>query len=131
MELLTSEPRQRWMAGFLVLLAAMGIGWQIVRWWTRPAAVEFDNLKYIQLLTTAVSSRKLDMLERVEKAIRQRHQSGEMSERELSEFEKLIQMCRDGHWSEADKGCFALAEAQLNRSRSRPAERRHAHDHQH
>lgn len=123
------DPRQRYLAGLLISLVVVVIGWQLLRWWTRPTAVEFDNLKYIQLLTTAVSSRNIDMVNKVETAVKQRFDAREMSEKELAHFQKLILMAREGQWEQADRGCFEFAKAQLNRSRARPAIKSHSHSH--
>lgn len=97
------------------------------RWWSRPPAIEFDNLRYVQLLTTAVSARSPDWLGKVEQAVQSRHRDGAMSERELESLSRIIAMADAGDWSTADRECFALAEAQLNRRRNRPAEHDHAH----
>ncbi|WP_437201005.1 hypothetical protein [Planctomicrobium sp. SH664] len=123
--------RDRFLAGFLVLFMMAGAGWQLMKWWNRPTAVEFDNLKYIQLLTTALSSRSEKMVTQVEGAVKKRFDGHEMSEEEYAHFQKLIQMARDGQWKEADQQCFGFAEAQLNRSRSRPATQTHSHNHKH
>lgn len=116
------------LAGLLVVAAV----WQMLAWWMRPAAVEFDNLKYIQLLTTAVSSRDAGMVDRVELAILDRRQNGKMSDRESSEFDAIIELAREADWETADRACYALAEAQLNRRRKAPPSADgHDHDHGH
>jgi len=98
---------------------------------SRPPAVEFDNLKYIQFLRTAVSSRNLEMLEKVESAIERRHEDEQMSDAELEHFQTIIAVARDGKWADADKQAFAFEEGQLSRSRSRPASAGHEHEHEH
>jgi hypothetical protein len=103
----------------------------VCRWWTYPPAVEFDNLKYVQLLRTAVSARNSEWLAGVERAVRQRHQSGEMSLRELEHFEQLITQAREGDWAGTDRHCVAFEGAQLSRARNRPASPETAHDHAH
>ncbi len=113
----------------LGLLAAGLVLWKFAGWWTQPPAVEFDNLKYIQLLSTAVSSRKPELVDKVEQAIRQRHSGKEMSDGELREFERIIGVARGGDWEAADRAAFAFAEAQLGRRRAAPAKA--AHDHAH
>lgn len=101
----------------------------VYRWWHQPPAVEFDNLRYIQLLWTAVSSRNEDWLNGVDKAVQQRRESGEMSDSELSHFQKVIATARSGDWDAAGRQCFAFAEAQQNRRRSKPATEHHHHEH--
>lgn len=111
----------------LLLFAAV----TLVRWWTRPPAVEFDNLKYIQLLTTAVSARNEDWLAKVTEAVDKRFAEGQMADAEHRHFQRIIDVARAGDWEAADKQCFAFAEAQLSRWRSKPATAAHDHDHGH
>lgn len=106
----------------------------IYRWWDRPPAVEYDNLKYIQLMSTAVSSRNEDWLNRVELAVQKRHAAAEMSDRELAHFLSVIETARADDWKTADRQCFDFAEAQLYRRRSKAASVEHHHhgnDHPH
>lgn len=123
------EARQRNLAGFLILVVAVLMGWQFWKWWTLPPAVEFDNLKYIQLLTTAVSSRSTLMVDRVESAVQQRVTSGKMSEQERTHFQELIALARAGKWELADRRCFEFADAQLSRTRTKSPATGHSHDH--
>lgn len=104
-------------AGAALLL----VGIWLVSWWRTPPAVEFDNLKYIQLLRTAVSARNPEWLGKVASAVDQRLASGEMSSSEHAHFASLIGMAQGGAWKEADIACFRFEEAQLGRRRSRPA----------
>ena len=115
---------------FLGLLAAGFIVWQLAAWWTRPPAVEYDNLKYIQLLSTAVSSRKMEMVEKVAGAVRHRHASSQMSDQELAHFEEILTTARAGQWEEADHQAYDFAAAQLSRRRS-PPDPHAGHDHSH
>lgn len=121
--------RQRLLAGLLVVTALAGIGWQIWKWWILPPAVEFDNLRYIRLLATAVSSRSEEMVNKVEAAVQKRFDEGEMSERERGHFQEIFAVVRAGEWERADRECFAFAGAQLSRSRAKPAAAEHSHDH--
>ena len=124
------DARERRMAAiFVALVVLLGGGVWLVRWWTRPPAIEFDNLKYIQLLTTAVSSRNEDMVAKVSHAVEERHRSGKMSESELAHFRRIIALADGGDWQTADRECFTFAEAQLHRRRSRPASESHDHSH--
>ncbi len=104
------------------------------RWWATPAVIEQNNLKYVQLLWTATSSRNPGQLNKVEEAIRQRATQGEMSPAALAEFERIIRQAQSGDWEEASKACYHLAEGQQNRWRSQAPEdsqqphgRRHSH----
>jgi hypothetical protein len=122
-----SRTTQQWLGVGLIVLVA---GVMAYRHWTYPPAVEFDNLKYIQLLSTAVSSRNSDWVEKVAEAVAARQADGQMSVGERRHFDRLIELARAEDWEVADRACFAFAEAQLSRRRTRPAER-HAHDHKH
>lgn len=115
----------KWIAGAVLLVA---IVW-LRGWWITPPAVEFDNLRYIQLLRTAVSSRNSEWLNKVASAVDQRLADGAMSPSEHAHFGKLIAQARSGAWEAADKECFRFEEAQLNRRRSKPASEQHDHDH--
>lgn len=121
--------RRGWSIIASAILAA-GL-WYAVQWWNRPPAVEFDNLKYIQLLTTAVSSRNADWLTKVEQAVEQRHVSGEMSDQELRAFQKVLSTAAAEEWKQAEVECDRLARAQLSRRRTRPPIAAHEHDHGH
>ena len=106
-----------WAAAAVLLIAGV---WLYSRW-GRPPAVEFDNLRYVQLLRTAVSARNADWLAKVDSAVDQRLASGEMSSTEHAHFESLIAMAREGAWKEADIACFRFEEAQLGRRRTKAA----------
>jgi hypothetical protein len=115
---------------FLGLLGAGFLVWQLAAWWTRPPAVEYDNLKYIQLLSTAVSSRKMEMVEKVAGAVRRRHADSQMSDPELAHFETIVTTAHAGQWEEADRQAYDFAAAQLSRRRS-PPDPHAGHDHSH
>jgi hypothetical protein len=118
--------------GILVAAVVAGVAiWFAARWWSRPPVVEFDNLRYVQLLSTALSARNPAWLEKVDLAVTQRHAAGEMSDAERNHFASLIREARTGAWESADRRCFEFAEAQLSRRRSRPPSSGHDHDHGH
>jgi hypothetical protein len=106
-------------------LAAAGGAWAYW-WWRRPPAVEYDNLKYIQLLSTALSARNAEWLEKVEQAIEQRFSGGELSAAERQALQQIIHRARSGEWSQAERECYRLAEAQLSRRRSKPPAAEHS-----
>ncbi|WP_437187096.1 hypothetical protein SH668x_000477 [Planctomicrobium sp. SH668] len=124
-----SDSRQRFLAIFLGIIVIVVSANQFSKWWFRPTAVEFDNLKYIQLLSTAISSRNPEMVSKVELAIKQRVESKQMSEKEFQHFEMLIGLTRQEKWDEAVKKCYEFAEAQLSRRRSQPKSTGHDHGH--
>ncbi|MBM3966963.1 MAG: hypothetical protein FJ308_18145 [Planctomycetes bacterium] len=100
---------------FVALIGFAGVlAWQA---WNRPAVVQYDNLKYIQLLRTACSSQREDYLEGVRRAVSERRQSGQMSDAEWEEFEKIFAIARQGDWHSADRQAYRLEQGQLNRRR--------------
>lgn len=122
------DARERRMAAiFIAAIVLLGGGVWVFRWWARPPAIEFDNLKYIQLLTTAVSSRNEDQVSKVSFAVEERHRAGKMSETELGHFRRIIGLADSGDWTTADRECFTFAEAQLHRRRSLPPTETHEH----
>jgi hypothetical protein len=126
--MMPDHQRQQILIFGLILFVGIG-GWIAFREWIRPAAVEFDNLKYIQMLTTAVSNRNEEWVAQVEAAVQQQFDEKQMSAQEHREFQKIIALSRDLQWEQADRACFRLAEAQLSRRRSRGATSEHSHLH--
>jgi predicted negative regulator of RcsB-dependent stress response len=117
--------------GLLVAAGVLAVAvWQSWGWWLRPPAVEFDNLKYIQLLSTAVSARNPEWLEKVRSAVDTRHSAGELSDRELAAFERILATAQAGEWQRAERDCYDFAKAQLSRRRSQPPGDDHEHEHQ-
>jgi hypothetical protein len=110
---------RNWVGG-AVITALIGAAW-LWSWWSTPPAVAFENLKYIQMLRTAVSSRNNEWLSKVESAAHKLHDSGEMSSSELKHFDRLIAMARGGDWKGADLACLEFEKAQLGRRRAPPA----------
>jgi hypothetical protein len=97
------------------MLLAIGLyAWQF---WARPAVVHHDNLKYIQLLRTACSSQRADQLDGVVRAVTLRRESGNLTDSEWKEFEKIFSIARQGDWQTADEQAYRLEQGQLDRSR--------------
>ena len=119
------SPARWWLAGALLLFCGYW-GWN---WWRQPPAVEFDNLKYIQLLRTAVSAERTDWLMSVTQALAQRQSTGQISAQELRHFQHIISLAESGQWQDAHERCFAFEEAQLNRRRALPTTSAHEHQH--
>lgn len=115
----------------VALTLGLGLYW-LVQWWQYPPAVEYDNLQYIQLLRTAVSSKRSDWVEKVEGVVHDRFDSGELSERERAHFDQVIALADAKQWDAANRACFDFEAAQLNRRRSLPPSLdSHSHDHDH
>ncbi len=120
-----TDLRRGWQLAALAGL--LGLGVFVYQWWTRPPAVEFDNLRYIQLLWTAVSSRNEEWLGKVASVVEQRHADGEMSASELAHFQAVITTAESGQWEAAARECYDFAAAQQYRRRTRPATEHHDH----
>jgi hypothetical protein len=125
-----SNVQRYWWAGGTALLVIVLAVWAI-RWWGTPPAVEYDNLKYIQLLWTAVSSRNTEWVAKVETAVEQRHAAGEMSPSALREFQRIISLTKAGDWDLASRESYEFAQGQLSRNHGPLPEEPHGHDHAH
>ena len=99
------------------VLLIIGLVW-FIQWWRYPPAVETENLKYIQLLRTAVSSESPDMLAKVKEAIQHRFDEGEMSKTERDHFDQIIRLAETRDWKTAHETCFRFEESQLSRRRT-------------
>lgn len=95
----------------------------------RPPVVQFDHLPLISSLRTACSAKNTAWLEGVQRAAKERHVAGKMTDEEHAHFEKLIAQAKAGEWESAERGCLKFEQAQL--SRKRPAAEEHSHSHSH
>jgi hypothetical protein len=101
----------------LVAIAAISLaGGYLWSTW-KPPAVAIHNLKYIQLLRTAVSSESPAMVRGVERAVQKQHEKNELTERELEHFRKIIQQADEGNWQSAHVMAYQFEQAQSNRNR--------------
>ncbi len=101
-------------AGAVLLIVLLIV---VLQWWKKPPVVAFDNLKYIQLLRTAVSSRSDDYLNRVQATVQKRREASQITGTEFHHFENIIRLARQGSWDQADRMAFDFEAAQLSRSR--------------
>lgn len=136
MHVIDADTQRTFVLRGLVALALGLVLWWAFRWWHYPPAVEFDNLKYIQLLRTAVSSQRPDWVAKVTEAIDLRCRAGEMSPTERAHFDRVISQANAGRWETAHQLCWKFEEAQLNRRRTSPPRletglHRHEHPHSH
>lgn len=102
------------LASLLVISTAVVFAWN---YWSKPAVIHYDNLKYVQLLRTACSSQREDQIEGVHRAVTQRRDSGQMSGKEWSEINDIIELARGGNWLDADRQAYRLEQGQLGRRR--------------
>ncbi|WP_373652626.1 hypothetical protein [Schlesneria sp. DSM 10557] len=124
-----SSQQRLWIRnGAIGLLLVAGLIW-LAQWWRYPPVVATDNLRYIQLLRTAISSERPDWVAKVKEAIDSRYDEGEMSDKERAHFDQIIRMAEAQEWKTAHKVCFQFEESQLSRRRSSAAPHVDSHDH--
>lgn len=115
-----------WDGNRIVRIAALGVisigmcVW-LYFWWNRPPAVQHDNLRYIQLLRTAVSSRSADQVQKVSLVLDKRRTGGQLTEAEHEHFREIIRKAEQGEWTDADHLTRDFELAQLSRSRPSPS----------
>ena len=100
----------------MTFILALGV-WQLYQWWQIPPVVQQKNLRYIQLLHTACSSRNLEYVHGVERTIENAHAKQDMNDEEYQWFTQGIQIASEQHWNEAEKRTSELAKAQQSRKR--------------
>jgi hypothetical protein len=106
---------RRQLAGLLALLALIGISpWYLGRR-QRPPILYGDRLRYLQLLSTAVSSRNASQLSDLARLLKEKLDARELDEREWRHFESIFQFVERGEWERASTACERFAEAQRNR----------------
>lgn len=110
-------------------VALLAVGYWLYGLWTRPPVVEHDNLRYIQLLRTAVSAKNPTWLAGVEKAINHRREENAISPAEERHFRRILDQAKSGDWANADRACFEFEQAQLNRRRTPVNTEHRHHDH--
>lgn len=79
--------------------------------------VQVANFKYVQLLRTAISSRDRVKVDKVLEAVRLQLSRGDMDEGEITVLTDIGLMASDGNWSEAERACLNLEQAQQSRRR--------------
>lgn len=100
-------------AVFLVAVLVFLAWW----FWERVPVVQRDNLRYLQMLRTAVSAENREWVEGVAKAIDARLAEGKATPDEMKGFQKVIDVARRGEWPQAEKLVIALESGQMNRRR--------------
>lgn len=121
-----SRRKIQWGVGAALLLVVTMFGsW----WWFRPPAIGYANLKYVQLLHTAVSSRNPEWVSGVRRALEHRKSHGEISEAEFQALSGIVAVAEAQRWDEAEAECIRLEKAQAYRRRSDRPEDDEAHEH--
>jgi hypothetical protein len=115
-----SRPRSSKSVWKIILLgsaAVVAIGMCILFLVERPPAVAVNNLKYIQLLRTACSSRRPEYVDGVERALQKQKDEQRLSENEWDHFTRILADAKAGRWEIAEKAVVKLELAQINRKR--------------
>ncbi len=94
----------------LLVMVCLGCG-------SGEPAIQTANLRYVQMLRTAVSSRKPDQVDQVVEACQRQLQSGAIRPDEVAALTEIAATAREGRWDEAEQACFRLEEGQQWRSR--------------
>jgi hypothetical protein len=123
--------QRKWLFRGLLAATLGGACYLLASWWNRPPAVEHENLKYIQLLRTAVSAERADWVANVRVALDQRMAENAMSEAERGHFNKILALADARKWQEAHRMCFEFEEVQLSRRRQSSVQRLEEHHHDH
>lgn len=103
--------------GGILVAVTLLIAFVVWQWWPTPPMVDYDNLRYVQLLRTAISSRNAEYVQKVEQAVDQQVKAGQMTSVERQHFGKIIKIAGDGDWEQADRMSFDFEAAQLGRRR--------------
>jgi hypothetical protein len=128
-----SIPRGWLIAGTCLCAAVVGLI-VFLSYWLQPPVVAITNLRYIQSLRTAVSSQRMDYVNKVDEALKSLKAQGELSEPEWTHFQMIIAKARAGDWQAADQACLKWEIAQSNRVREPEDEHdssSHGHKHSH
>lgn len=88
-----------------------------IAYWSRPPVVASENLKFIQLLRTACSSRKPEHVAGVERALRLRRQETQLNDAEWNHFAEILTIAKKGDWERADAACQRFEQSQSGRRR--------------
>lgn len=88
-----------------------------IAYWSRPPVVASENLKFLQLLRTACSSRNPQYVAGVERALQLRRQESQLSDSEWNHFAQILTMAKKGEWERADAACLRFEQSQSGRRR--------------
>jgi uncharacterized lipoprotein YmbA len=80
-------------------------------------AFQYANLRYVQMMRTAVSSQDAEKVDKVMEAVRLKREADELRPEEEQALRRIADLTKDGRWNDAEQACFALEEAQQFRRR--------------
>lgn len=99
----------------IVLVCFIGLTIWGVRWYLRPPVVSEGQLRYIQLLRTAVSAQNVEHVAGVERVLKKKVETSELTEREWRHFRWIIETAQSGQWERAAEACEGFEQAQQYR----------------
>ncbi len=103
---------ERFRAGARNAKFALAAGALLVAGCGGPPQVGADNLRLVDSLRTAISARRGDWLEENAQRVAERHEAGQMDDKQFAAFEAIIAQARAGEWPQAEVAVVDLAKAQ-------------------
>lgn len=101
----------------IAIVFVLGIGLTVwgIRWYLQPPVVSEGQLRYIQLLRTAVSSENEQQVTGVERVLKKNLDDGELTPKEWRHFQSIIDRAKRGEWDSAARACEGFERAQQYR----------------
>jgi hypothetical protein len=102
----------RWLALSCAVAVMAGIGIGLVRAFGEPPKIPAAHLRYVQLLSTAVSSRDASRVARMNDLFRSLHDEEKLSDSQWKAIGKILDMAKVDQWDHAMAACEKLKAAQ-------------------
>ncbi|XZE20189.1 hypothetical protein SH449x_000047 [Pirellulaceae bacterium SH449] len=118
-----------WLVGGAGICALFLGGIFLYSYWSQPPVVALSNLRYLQQLRTAVSSQRVDHVNKINQALETLKGEGKLNEQEWNHFQSIIAKALEGKWEAAELACRKWADAQSNRKRDPSDKLEHDHSH--
>lgn len=118
-----------WLLGGVGICALFLVGIVFYSYWSQPPVVALSNLRYLQQLRTAVSSQRVDHVNKISQALETLKGEGKLNEQEWNHFQSIIAKALEGKWEAAELACRKWADAQSNRKRDPSDKLDHDHSH--
>lgn len=100
----------------LIVIGIAATGW-IISMYMRPPAVQIVDLKYVQLLRTAVSNQSIPGIVKIESVLKKKLEANDLSRAQWTHFESILKLAKAGQWEDADRACQKFESAQQYRRR--------------
>jgi hypothetical protein len=105
---------RRWLplvAGAVAIAIAAILGLIYLR---QPPKIPASQLRYLQLLSTAISSEDSQQVARIGGLLKGQHEAKELSDRQWSEFQEILDRVNRREWEQAMEACERFKWAQGN-----------------